>query len=281
MNPTTKTLPLLALSALLGAGCFSSDEARSEFCANADAKRRSEICGEVQIEPAEQTSGGLDGGTEPVDAGPEPSCTDSAPCTTPPGECYETQGACVNGRCAYIAKTTGTSCTATPPTSCFNSTGTCSNGGCVASAKPQGASCNDGNACTLNDTCDGAGSCSGAPITCDAPPSQCYQAAGTCNPSTGCAYAPKPSGSACDDDNACTSGSACDGNGQCLKGDIAISCPSRSLECRTSMGCSPEVGCMYQYKCTVDQYCDGRGHCCAQTFSGFTSSNIDCAGPVP
>jgi hypothetical protein len=290
MNPTTKRLALLLLSALLGAGCFSSDEARSEFCLNADAKRRGEICGEDLPVPPEQASGGLDGGSDPVDAGPtpdggsapvdagpEPACTSSAQCNTPNGECYEAQGACVNGRCAYVPKGTGTTCNATPPTQCFRSTGTCSNGSCVASAKPNGASCNDGNACTNSDACDGAGSCTGTSIACNSPPpTQCHQAVGTCNPSTGCTYAPKPAGSACNDNNTCTSGDACDGNGQCMIGGTTVVCEDRFDECLRTVGCDPQGGCIYENKCAPGYYCGEFGRCCPSASSGFTSSTPPC-----
>ncbi len=72
-----------------------------------------------------------------------------------------------------------------------------------------GASCNDGNACTLTDTCQ-AGACVGSdPVQCD-PGGPCIDP-GVCAPSTGlCSDAAvRPDDSACFDGDACTSGDAC------------------------------------------------------------------------
>src|SRR5262249_29238074 len=69
--------------------------------------------------------------------------------------------------------------------------------------QPAGTLCDDGNACTVDDRCDGNGACvSGAPLKC---PGQCQ----TCDPGAGCA--PKPDGSACSDGDACTAGDHCSG----------------------------------------------------------------------
>ena len=287
MKPTTKTRVLLVLSVLLGTGCMSTDEARAEFCANADLERRQALCDEVPTKEDPLSDGGTDGGTTDggtTDGGTS-DCTDSTQCTTPPGECYETQGACVSRRCAYVPKTTGTACSTTPAAQCINSTGTCSNGTCITPSKPKGTPCSDGNACTSGDSCDGASSCAGTPIACNSPPNQCYQATGTCNPSTGsCQYVPKPAGSACNDGNVCTSGDSCDGNGRCMTGGTAVVCTSRSLECMETIGsCNPQTGCedAYQYKCLQGQYCE-RGQCCSGTnVSSHTSSPPPCLEPAP
>ncbi len=86
---------------------------------------------------------------------------------------------------------------------CDPFTGTCSN-----PAKPDGTTCNDGNACTLTDTCR-AGACTGSsPVTCYAL-DQCHDA-GTCDPASGsCSNPAKPDGFACDDGDACTRTDTC------------------------------------------------------------------------
>ncbi len=142
-------------------------------------------------------------------------------------------------------------------------TGSCVNGACEY-AFIEGADCDDGNACTINDTCTagactgtpmvcttprapacvdathlqtydnpgvcnggrcvytqetitcGAGGCAGnacqtdpcANVTCSAPPSVCYDAAGTCSQGS-CSY--PANHAACDDGNACTDGDTCSG----------------------------------------------------------------------
>ena len=62
-------------------------------------------------------------------------------------------------------------------------------------------------------------------ITCNTPPGACYSPVGTCSSAT-CSYAPKASGSACDDANACTTGDTCNGSGACS--GTALSCSTAS-----------------------------------------------------
>jgi RHS repeat-associated protein len=72
---------------------------------------------------------------------------------------------------------------------------------------PDGAVCNDGNLCTLADTCS-VGACSGAARDCSAVADQCN--AGVCNPATGeCALQPRANGTSCDDRVACTPTDTC------------------------------------------------------------------------
>jgi len=52
-------------------------------------------------------------------------------------------------------------------------------GDCVRTAKPDGLPCNDGNACTLADTCE-SGACVGGPLA------PCGAGPGGCNPQLGC-----------------------------------------------------------------------------------------------
>jgi hypothetical protein len=120
-------------------------------------------------------------------------CTGSnaVSCTSPPDACHTATGATCNtstGACTYPAVTNGTSCSdgnactladtcqagvctsgapvscTSPPDACHTATGaTCntSTGVCTYPAKANGTSCNDGNACTLTDTCQ-AGVCTGS-----------------------------------------------------------------------------------------------------------------------
>jgi uncharacterized repeat protein (TIGR01451 family) len=80
------------------------------------------------------------------------------------------------------------------------------------------APCDDGNACTVNDTC-GGGSCQGgAPVVCTAS-DQCH-VAGTCDPGSGaCSNPAAPDGTTCDDGNPGTSGDACQA-GVCTGGTV-------------------------------------------------------------
>lgn len=49
---------------------------------------------------------------------------------------------------------------------CFGPLGTCSGGMCSFDPKPAGADCDDGDPCSMDDVCDGAGFCAGEAIEC-------------------------------------------------------------------------------------------------------------------
>ncbi len=107
----------------------------------------------------------------------------------------------------------------------------CSAGNCAGSTSGEsqacsrsttGTPCNDANACTSGDVCNSSGTCGGTPMVCNSPPSQCHEATGSCSGGS-CSYAPKPTGSACNDGNACTWGDYCD-SGSCVP-DIIVACP--------------------------------------------------------
>jgi hypothetical protein len=82
-----------------------------------------------------------------------------------------------------------------------------SNGTCEIVPKPSGASCDDGNRCTVNDTCDGNGACIPGPIkNCD-DNNPCTE--DSCDPDTGkCRHKKIPDccrkDSECKDDDPCT-----------------------------------------------------------------------------
>src|SRR5439155_7095690 len=110
-------------------------------------------------------------------------------------------------------------CVGTNPVVCTASdqchtAGTCNpaTGACSNPARPNAAPCNDGNPCTLTDTCQ-AGACVGTnEVVCTAS-DQCHTA-GTCNHATGtCSNPAKPDGAPCND------GSACTRTDTCLAGD--------------------------------------------------------------
>ena len=92
--------------------------------------------------------------------------------------------------------------------------GNTADGDCCSSTcqfEPTGSACNDGNACTLSDTCNATGQCLSGP------PRDCVDAnvctADSCDPAVGCVHAPL-SGGACDDGRLCTTGDTCQ-NGVC------------------------------------------------------------------
>ena len=107
------------------------------------------------------------GGTGGEDAGTSPRCVGV--------DCSHLDGLCTRGFCVP-------------------DTGACSTG-----PAPAGAACDDGDPCTTDDQCVGAGLCDGTPMDCSAADTAC--GAGTCNPTTGaCETTPVADGTDCDGD---------------------------------------------------------------------------------
>jgi hypothetical protein len=101
-----------------------------------------------------------------------------------------------------------------------------------------GTGCDDGDLCTVNDTCDGMTvTCrAGTPVVCvgDA----CN--ASTCNPGTGvCARTPLPDDTACEDGNRCTQTGSCQA-GMCI-GDNPVVCPAPD-QCHDPGTCDVATG---------------------------------------
>ncbi|MFP2904093.1 hypothetical protein ACLESD_03265 [Pyxidicoccus sp. 3LFB2] len=366
-RPSNAGLVVLVVACLFATTCIQFDDARDEFCLNADPDQQRDICGTG--DGGTRADGGPDGGFS-EDAGTDaglPACVAASDCPPQPGVCLSPGASCVEGRCVYGLQADGTACSGTPgaqcrestgqcvrgvceftprtsgacedgnactendlcnsagvcagtsrtctqpPSSCHEPTGTCSNGTCAYVLKPPTSSCDDGNACTSNDSCNAAGTCSGEPRVCNQPPSQCHEPTGTCSNGT-CSYVLKPASSACNDGNACTSNDRCSASGACT-GDLQTcnqpptqchepagtcsngicgypykpvnascsdgnactlgdacngagvcnaggpGCEDRSFECYDAVGCDPTFGCQYNYRCTFNQECYG-GQCC-------------------
>ena len=180
-----------------------------------------------------------------------------------PDQCH-TAGTCdpATGTCTNPAKPDGTACNdgnpctqtdtcqsgtcvGTKPVVCAASdqchtAGVCdpATGTCSSPPKPDGTACDDGNACTLTDTCQ-TGVCRGVnPVVC-AVLDQCH-AVGTCNPATGaCSNPEKPNGAACDDGSACTRSDSCQA-GVC-RGRDPVVCTAAD-QCHDAGTCDPGTG---------------------------------------
>ncbi len=96
----------------------------------------------------------------------------------------------------------------------------------VANATP----CNDGDACTVSDTCSGGICLAGSKLQCN---DNEVCTTDTCEPKSGCVYTPHPDAEPCDDKSACTPLDAC-AKGKCTgtgtkdvdqDGHIDASCP--------------------------------------------------------
>jgi hypothetical protein len=113
-----------------------------------------------------------------------------------------------------------------------------------------GAPCEDGDACTLDDSCQ-AGLCvPGAPMVCEAL-DQCH-GAGMCDPATGvCTDPAVADGTACDDGSACTMSDTCVA-GSCL-GAAPVICTALD-QCHVAGACDPVTG-----SCSNPALADGTG----------------------
>ncbi len=139
-------------------------------------------------------------------------------------------------------------------------------------AAGEGAPCDDGNPCTLNDTCSG-GTCAGTLRVCPGGVTKgsCL-VAGTCNPATGKCSEPVPGneGLPCTDNDPCTTDDLCQ-KGQCV--GTALVCEP-AAECYAEGICNPDSGlCDYEplsadescsdgNACTENDHCDS-GKCVA------------------
>ena len=179
------------------------------------------------------------------------------------GAAFEDGTACDDGDACTVGDTcqSGT-CTGGTAVACGAASTPChvsvcdpAMGGCTQIPAPDGEACDDGNACTLTDTCQ-SGACVGSnAVEClDGP---CWTA-GTCDPATGiCSQIKKPNGLACDDDNPCTKDDKCLGgnckgtnvtNGTTCDPDDLCSrcqgghCKPNAVSCPGAATCNPVTG---------------------------------------
>ena len=174
------------------------------------------------------------------------ACTQSGICNGgvctkgPPIDCSVFDGQCSAGICQA-----GVGCVATPlnnGVACDDgqgnpcSTGQCQNGACISIPTAEGLPCDDFQFCTINDKCS-QGSCAGSPNPCAPPQNVCM--IGVCNEALDtCTASPGNNGSACEDQNPCTSGETCS-NGQCLGGQPA----NQGALCEDGDGCTLGTTC--------------------------------------
>ena len=208
----------------------------------------------------DQCQGGTCAAGESVDCDDENDCTSDSchwalGCQHLPNanDCDDQNPCTVDDHCAAGV------CLATEPLDCADDN-PCTNDFCVPSAGcahvPNAAPCDDGDVCTLGDTCAG-NTCqsSGATLVCD-DQNPCTD--DTCDPELGCLFVPNTS--PCDDGNDCTTGDSCI-QGQCL-GDGLLTCDDQN-PC-THDSCLIDGGCLHEPKdgpcsdgdpCTVEDQC--------------------------
>jgi len=199
----------------------------------------------------------------------EATCDDGNPCT---------DDACVEGECQFAPNAAGcddgNQCTIGDKCldgSCAGgSVPNCNDGnpctddscepatGCVSTANQ--LPCQDGDVCTVDDTCDGGTCMPGAALACD-DSNPCTD--DSCNPATGCTNA--ANALPCDDGNACTAGDVC--SDKACKAGPPLDCNDNNV-CTTDL-CLPASGCKNEANtafcddssaCTVGDKCDA-GKC--------------------
>src|SRR6059036_1909578 len=191
------------------------------------------------------------------------ACNDNNACTS--GE------TCQNGACG--SPTSTVTCTALDQ---CHVAGTCDpmSGVCSNPNKANGTACNDNNACTSGETCQN-GAC-GSPtstVTCTAL-DQCH-VAGTCDPMSGvCSNPNKANGTACNDNNACTSGETCQ-NGACGSPTSTVTCTALD-QCHVAGTCDPMSGVCSNPNKANGTACDDNNACT----SGETCQNGACGSPT-
>src|SRR3954453_8057748 len=101
-----------------------------------------------------------------------------------------------------------------------------------------GTTCSDGDACTLNDTCQAGVCTAGTAKTCTAM-DQCHTV-GTCNPANGmCSNPAKADTTPCSDSDACTMSDTCQA-GVCTSGTAKVCTAMDS--CHMAGTCNPADG---------------------------------------
>ncbi|MCB9739172.1 MAG: hypothetical protein H6747_07885 [Deltaproteobacteria bacterium] len=113
---------------------------------------------------------------------------------------------------------TGSSCTA------FE----CASFGCNEVVRPNGSVCEDGDPCTLVDTCQQGGCTSGEAKDCD-DGDPCT--VGACQPSSGACNSTILPGHTCEDGEPCTANDSCDDEGACQPG-VGICVCSKDADCK-------------------------------------------------
>jgi len=175
--------------------------------------------------------------------------------------------ACCDG-CKALAD--GTACS--DPSPCAQQA-SCQAGVCVGSNLSDGTPCNDGSACTLVDICQG-GVCLGTQETTCQASDACHDP-GVCDPATGiCSDPPRPDGSLCNDNNACTQVDSCL-QGVCTGGNPVICVPVTA--CHDAGVCDPQSGVCSQPIKPAGAPCED-GDLCT---SGESCTNGLCIGGTP
>lgn len=237
--------------------CDARRDCEAEACAQAacddgDPCTRNETC----------SAGACVGGV------PE-TCESSANvCHVVPGTCSPEAGGCVfdvrtGEACPEgLCRTDGVCVDETMEVDCGNGVDD-DNNGLTDCADPdcQDIACDDGDLCTVNDTCQQGTCAPGAPKTCEQSANTCRAQSGTCRQQDGqCSFAPLAPGTPCAGGGECTAAAVCgpsETGALCANdtdddGDGAIDCDDSSCLA---------AACNDQNVCTTDEVCTATAAC--------------------
>ncbi|MCB9850760.1 MAG: hypothetical protein H6817_08650 [Phycisphaerales bacterium] len=232
-----------------GAPCNDGDNCTVEdFCSNGLCVAYERDCSAVEDACNVGVCVGTSGICEPVPANEGGLCDDGDACTV--------DDACTGGGCVGDPKDCSQFDDACNVGLCIGTTGVC-----VPSPAIEAGGCDDGDACTINDSCTN-GICAGEPVDCSHLDDACN--VGVCVGSTGiCEAVPRNEGGTCDDGDACTINDAC-ASGVC-EGTLR-DCSSLDAGCTLGV-CNPSDGSCFAQPvgeggacndgdgCTVDDTC--------------------------
>ncbi|MEN9579725.1 MAG: hypothetical protein RJA70_2734, partial [Pseudomonadota bacterium] len=130
---------------------------------------------------------------------------------------------------------------------------------------PAGTGCEDGNACTLGDSCDGTGACDAGVASVADDGNPCT--ADSCDPLAGVIHTAVSAGTACGDTDVCNGEEACDGAGACAAGVALVVDDGNPC---TADSCNPLAGVIHTAvsagtscgdfnACNGEEACDGAG----------------------
>lgn len=151
---------------------------------------------------------------------------------------------------------------------------------CSDPTTEDGAPCDDGEFCTVGETCRN-GTCQGGNArSCSALASDCVAA--TCSETEGCQAEPVQNGTACDDGFYCTSNDTCQ-EGQCI--GTTRDCSALAGPCREAAGCDELAGeCIFTpinegLTCDDGMACTNAVCNAGECILDFVTPNVICSDP--
>ena len=149
-----------------------------------------------------------------------------------------------------------------------------------------GAPCDDGDFCTVDETCYDGRCGRGVERDCEHLDDQCN--VGTCDEELGCHRTPLPDNEDCDDDRVCTEGDRCV-DGRCV--GEPVDCTESLGMCEVTLGCREPGGCIVDFAdsgtpcddqdlCTEDDQCNGLGTCLGATPVDCSDLDDECVQGV-